>query len=170
MLRIAFVGAHSTGKTTLCDALSAELKIPKVVNMTRDVPKELRGTAVGQELILTNYLYKVARLEGDYVIDRTPVDNMAYSLANNLPWNPRMIDGVLKFYAKSSFFPTHIFYLPIEFDMVQDGERPDEELRKLVDVHIQRILGISLDGMYTTLNGSVEERLARIRHVLNLRR
>ena len=170
MLRIAFVGSHSTGKTTLCNALSKELKIPEVINMTRDVSKDLRGTEVGQELILTNYLYKVARIEGDYVIDRTPVDCMAYSLANNLPWNPRMIDGILKFYIKSSFFPTHIFYLPIEFDLVQDGERPNDELRKSVDLHIQRLLGISLDGMYTTLNGSVEERLERIRHVLNLRR
>lgn len=164
MLRIAFTGTHSTGKTTLCDALSEEFGISKITNITRDTPKFLRGTKTGQELVLTNYLFKVPRLEGDYIIDRTLMDIIAYSRDAKLDWSDTMVHGLMKFYRDSDFYPTHIFYLPIEFDLVQDGERPGNDNRANVDMHIQELLNYV--PTYYTITGSVEERLEKIRHVI----
>lgn len=164
-LRIAFTGTHSTGKTTLCNALSEELDITNVINLTRDVPKDMRGTKEGQELILTNYLYRIPRLDSHYVVDRSILDIIAYSLTANIGWSSSMVGGLMEFYKHSNFYPTHLFYLPIEFELVQDGERPDEKSRITVDSYIQELMGYNLPNMHT-ITGTVEERLSKINEIL----
>ena len=165
-LRIAFTGTHSTGKTTLCDHLSETLGIAKIVDITRDTPKELRGTKMGQDLVLTNYLYKVSRLSGSYVIDRTILDIIAYSLTYKIGWDSVLINGLIKFYKDSNFFPTHLFYLPIEFELVQDGQRPDVQSRINVDSYIQELFSCDIGLHVHTITGSVEERLHKIHKIL----
>jgi hypothetical protein len=168
--RIVIVGSFSTGKTTLSEAAALELDLP----ILRDVAREISGlgfkldmdaTVETETLIfLRQYVNELSHAEfiGDYSI----IHVLAYA-GWVLEHQQRrkefaLFDACLDIARHHSSNYSHIFYLPIEFGIVPDGLRPDDEgFQKEID---RRIVGV-LDHYrmpYETLTGTVEERLAKL--------
>ena len=159
---VSFTGAESTGKTTLVDQL--DFGLHKVTSLTRKVPKELRGTHAGQDRILSNYLAELSLLAPQgFICDRTLFDVCAYSKVAGV-WSDAEIDKVLRLYPYTSFYPDYLFYLPIEFPMVQDGGRP-EGIREEIDKYIRQYVE-TYAPQYYTLKGSIPQRLEEAQRIV----
>lgn len=89
---IGLTGAHRTGKTTLARAFSEEMGVQFIETSSSEVfakmklspkmdyPFDIRMDL--QEQILESFENKLAGVIGHFITDRTPVDMMAYTLAD----------------------------------------------------------------------------------------
>lgn len=98
-------------------------------------------------------------------MDRSFIDFVAYTHAfytrGHLSKNFR--DAMVKELTKRLDYYDIVFYLPIEFEIVDDGIRSiDVELQKEVDSHIREML--SMFDSVVTLKGTLDERIAQIRN------
>jgi hypothetical protein len=160
-LKIGFCGASGTGKTTLVDLIPYE---PKVMNLTRKVSVELRGTRAGQSEILSNY-WDVFRAKDSYITDRTVFDIATYSLLLNL-WTLKETREVIELWRNSIGFPDIIFYIPVEFELPNDGRCPASWDRRKFSVIMMSLLD-KYKPDYVTLRGSVEERLKEANYAIH---
>ncbi len=170
-LRIAIVGSFSTGKTTLAESLARRLDLPLLPETAREVVElgfklDKDATPETEALIfLKQYNNEIS--EREFVGDRSLVDVMAYAgwVLDNQEWRKEMLlwDECVKLAERRLRTGySHVFYLPIEFPIVLDGLRPDDPaFQKEIDERIVTLLR-SHDIDYTTLTGTVEERLAQI--------
>ncbi len=165
--RIGFCGAHSTGKSTLATCLHLATGLPLIEGVTRQTPLELRGTHAGQSSILLDYVERFAietiKSTG-WICDRTLVDVCCYSIINNV-WGFEFSESLLKAWKVKPYAPTHIIYFPIEFPMIQDGQRPSEKQREEFDACAKKLV-FSLWPNALTVNGSVGDRLDQVKYYL----
>jgi nicotinamide riboside kinase len=136
VLKIAFVGTHGVGKTTLCYELAAWMKKREArVDMVREVarrcplPINRETTLDAQTWILHAQIAEEIALasEQDVVIcDRSVLDNYAY-LVHRLGPQP-VIDELVSHWMRTY---THLFKVPIvappAFDGVRDTSRVFQE-------------------------------------------
>lgn len=175
-MKIGFCGTHSTGKTTMVEALRTEPYFQPHyhfdVNVTRWVNslgfKINEGTSEqGQEI---NLVKRVAHLNSyeDMVADRTIIDVLAYSKAGNkrgtvsgksLEYQFEMVRANIEKY-------DYIFYLPMDIEVTDDGVRAiDPEYRKEIDsLIIEYLKGFNVD--YHTVTGSVRSRVQLIMDII----
>jgi GTPase SAR1 family protein len=145
-LKIAFVGTHGVGKTTLCYELAAWMKKREVrVDMVREVARRCplpinRDTTLdAQSWILHTQIAEEIHLasEQDVVIcDRSVIDNFAY-LVHRMP-PPRFLDELVGQWMQTY---THLFKVPIvdppSFDGVRDTSR---EFQAAIDREVEGLL------------------------------
>jgi nicotinamide riboside kinase len=170
MPRIAIVGSFSTGKTTLAEAASARLELPLLPETAREVAAlgfklDKDATPEVETLIFLKQLHNELT-HPDFVGDRSLIDVMAYAgwVLDNQPQPPRREIAlweecvrIARFHLRSQY--THVFYLPIEFDIVPDGLRPlDPAFQKEIDKRMIALLEENAIS-FGTLRGSVQERL-----------
>ena len=167
---ISFAGASGTGKTTLAHAI-AELMPTKelITNITRKVAVEDRGTPEGQQKILQNYIKELREneLEG-FICDRTLFDVCAYSLASGA-WDEDKVKTILDAYVQCEFYPTYLFYVPIEFEPPTGDPDRDVYLgirRKMDDILVRLLSEYSLG--FIVLHGNKDERMVQIKEALAL--
>lgn len=170
-LRIAIVGAFSTGKTTLGEILARRLGLPLLPEAAREVVElgfrlDQDATAETEALIFLKH-YNNEVITPEFVADRSLVDVMAYAgwVLDNQPerkenalWEEceRLADRHLR----TNY--SHVFYLPIEFPPVPDGIRStDTEFQKEIDRRIVTLLQ-TYGVRYVTVTGSVHDRLGKI--------
>ena len=170
MKSIAFTGAESTGKTTLVNALHEKYPdLVVVTNLTRSVDGYLNKSDDIQKQIMAAYVSKLTSVlcfdNKNFLCDRTLFDVCAYSKVKGV-WDDSYIKGVLGMYKHTRIFPEYLFYLPIEFPMVQDGGRP-EGTRNQIDAAIKGFLDEHCPMSYDTITGGVEERVQKITTILN---
>ncbi len=128
VLKIAFVGTHGVGKTTLCYELAAYLKKREVrVDMVREVarrcplPINRETTRDAQAWILHEQIadeIHLANREDVVICDRSVLDNYAY-LVHRLGPDP-VLDPLVKAWMRTY---THLFKVPIVSPPVFDGTR-----------------------------------------------
>ncbi|MFH1144620.1 MAG: ATP-binding protein [Candidatus Eisenbacteria bacterium] len=147
VLKIAFVGTHGVGKTTLCYELAAWMKKREArVDMVREVarrcplPINRETTLAAQSWILHSQIADEIQLanEQDIVIcDRSVLDNYAYLVHRIGP--QAALDELVAYWMRSY---THLFKVPIvdvpAFDGVRDTTRDfqeaiDREIELLID-------------------------------------
>ncbi len=153
LLKVAFVGTHGVGKTTLCYELAAFLKKREVrVDMVREVarrcplPINQATTLDAQSWILHTQIAEEIRIgnEQDVVIcDRSVLDNYAY-LVHRIG-RQRALDVLVEYWMKTY---THLFKVPIveapSFDGVRDTS---EEFQRAIDSEVDALLeAFSLDA------------------------
>ncbi|MCK4306171.1 MAG: ATP-binding protein, partial [Candidatus Eisenbacteria sp.] len=145
--KIAFVGTHGVGKTTLCYELAAWMKKHEArVDMVREVarrcplPINRETTLDAQSWILHTQIADEIQLanEQDVVIcDRSLLDNYAY-LVYRLP-PPPTLDALVAHWMRTY---THLFKVPIvnppAFDGTRDTNRAfqeavDQKVDELID-------------------------------------
>ncbi len=145
-LKIAFVGTHGVGKTTLCYELAAFMKKREVrVDMVREIarrcplPINRETTLAAQSWILHTQIAEEIALasEQDVVIcDRSVLDNYAY-LVHRLGPQP-ILDELVGHWMRTY---THLFKVPIvdppTFDGVRDTNRVFQEA---IDQEVDRLL------------------------------
>lgn len=168
MKRIAIVGSFSTGKTTLAEVVAPKLGLPLLPEVAREIVelgfKLDKDATVETETLIFLRQFHNEMTHPEFVGDRSLVDVMAYAswvLENQerrkefALWDT--CRDIAKHHLRSQY--THVFYLPIEFDIVPDGLRPmDPDFQADIDKRVQHLLAVNAIH-YETLTGSVEQRL-----------
>lgn len=144
-MKIALIGSHGVGKTTLCFEVAARLKRRNVnLEMVREVarrcplPINQETTLRAQEWILHTQIreeIEAGACHDMVVCDRSVLDNYCYlvSAAGGLPVWEKVLDYWL---------PTYdlLAYVPIWSRPTYDGVR-------VVDPHFQERIDLLLEGM-----------------------
>jgi nicotinamide riboside kinase len=169
--RIALIGSFSTGKTTLGELLAQHLELPLLPETARqviDLGFKLDKDATPEtETLIFLKQYNNELSTDEFVGDRSLIDVMAYAgwVLDNQPRSKEtaLWDECVKLAERrlrGNY--SHVFYLPIEFPIVLDGLRPDDPaFQAEIDERLLRLLR-SHDIDYTTIKGSVEERMEQI--------
>lgn len=169
MNRIIFTGAQGTGKTTLlkaCEEKGARIITEVVRNLAKTGVKiNEDGDEKGQKRIFKEY-EKLLSDPQPYISDRGLTDVLAYSiyLRDCGKVSDKLVETQfksLKKFIKNN--PDIIFcYFPIEFDVVEDGIRSqDEKFRQAIDNNIRELLD-TLGVTYVTVRGDKEIRIKTI--------
>ena len=167
-------GSHSTGKTTLMNALKKEFpKFNFVSEAARDCPYPINENTgfLSQDFIFRTQVSRELRSElNDVTItDRTVYDQLAYV-------NYAYFDAMSIQTHEYELLKKHIlawgktydviFYIPIEFALVNDGVRStDEEYRLKIDRYILDILRDN-NVKYYTITGNIPDRLSKIKQII----
>jgi hypothetical protein len=104
------------------------------------------------------------------ISDRTVYDQLAYIRyaheIGNLTYDEyRLLEQYVTHWGHTY---DYIFYIPIEFELEQDGVRsPDEHYRVAIDKHIKDILVEHVDGLYRCeIRGTPQQRAAMVKNVI----
>ena len=160
-MRIAVVGAHGTGKTTLCKAIAEKLHfnfIPDVVpdafrlnfTINENTPPET------QFWILSKQLELERNTPESWIIEKSLWDNIIYG---SFSIKDKEVLSVIEKIVNSNVKYDIVFYLPVEFPIPDDGLRSmDAGFQKTIDRSLLEYLNIN-QIEYKTLTGSVENRV-----------
>jgi nicotinamide riboside kinase len=173
LVRVAFVGAHSTGKTTLLEHCKARLGGD--LRVIEDVPRSVisRGFPLAQYATVDSFVnYIKDQLQAERMLaktdcallisNRTVCDAVGYAMANRelpRPAVPQYFIDMLEEVARreAEYYDLFINF-PVEFAVVADGIRPtDESYRSAVADAISafvRTLGVSI----IDVRGATEDR------------
>ncbi len=170
-MKIAIVWSHSTWKSSLLDA--SDLWLPKIQEVARDVmwimgkkPQDMKR----QELLeFQQMIYDVQigkeDLNVSFISDRWVYDNLAYAKVVS----EELFLNLFAYTAKYHKGYDHVFYLPIEFKLVDDWIRfTDTKFQKQIDKSIIQIMD-TLWVEYTTTTWSIEERVSKIKNRLDIK-
>lgn len=168
--RYAFCGAHGVGKSTILQAIRPyfeQWNLNLVDNSSNAKQLKEMGYAINdsgkefvQYVVTSSHVSNFAR-PYSWFADRCVVDGCAYMMESGVSqdcWRTVMDQC---FYFKHLY--DQIFYIPIEFDMPEDGYRKvDEEYRYRVDRNMHGLLSDCIK--VTKVTGSVEKRIATIKN------
>lgn len=133
MVKIAFIGTHGVGKTTLCYDLAAALKkqgivvdIVKEVARLSPLPINRQTSLEAQMWILSTQIAEEIRSAAHHdvvVCDRSVLDNYAYLVlaAHRQRWLEPLVNRWMKGYDL-------LFKVPIDGSPAADGVRDTDEL------------------------------------------
>jgi len=174
-MRIAFTGAHGTGKTTLCNELQARLSERQPTMVSREVPRVMADAVGDKEFFRrgNNSLLRqmlifffqttedrfLAPAGGIILHDRTMLDHLAYTvtLFPHFKGTPECaaLSAALKRWMQQYDL---IFKVPIEFLPVDDGVREaDVGFQKQIDREIDSLC-VDFSVSPVVIRGSVAER------------
>ena len=188
MYRIALVGAHGVGKTTLVDYLDRNWghkiikEIPRKVITSGKIDKndyEHLEVAMLREQIKAE---EKAILDGDPVImDRSLIDILAYTfyfydqMKIKKEVYTMIRDTILSFIRDMPY--DVIIYIPIMFDLVDDGVRMDKKSQNEIDIIIREMLGLIVNPyialpfkpakeIYPLLSRNLDDRIDEIKMIV----
>lgn len=180
-MRVAFIGAHGTGKTSLVDAIAKLMGLPVIKEQAREVATEWGYTPATipaahlwdyqKEVVLRQVGKERAYDTCGFVSDRSVVDNMAYfkllAEANNWP-SERHGFYQSMFYERIDRYDM-LIHIPIMFPLVDDGQRHtdptfqlevDRLIRHLIQVHNLR------DKIYSIQREGIVHRLPELQEAI----
>jgi nicotinamide riboside kinase len=187
LVKVTFVGAHGTGKTTLVNALAERIETLGIkCSVTPEVPRIIcesaedatyfrrgKNSLSKQILLLVGQpIYEVAAINGASILlcDRAILDHWAYTrhLFMKELKEQEALSPLSNLIAKHCQSYDFIFYVPIEFAPLDDGTREgDQDFQKAIDQEIRELLK-TFGLTYHTISGTVPERAAQVMKVLNL--
>lgn len=169
-MKIVFTGAHGTGKSTLFNRLMTDV-------LPTDIKVSFQGVFDSYGRKLNTPLYtKEAQRQFNYwyvynhyftysfISARSIYDTWVYSRSTAGFWYHNYLFN----WAVKHINYDYVFYLPVEFPLVKDGIRPEDENYQLA---FDKDLKLLLDFFhipYITLSGSIEDRLNKIKLVINI--
>ncbi len=172
--RIAVLGSHSTGKTTLGKALARELNIPYLKG---DLVQEIVKTVFlkNSPLVLTREEYwemeqwhyhkqlEDATINQTFVSDGGfPLDAVYLGVTHNLRNNQSFKDFTKQCFRQTKKLYSHIIYLPPEISLVDDNFRPqDIQYQKDIDKFLVELLK-TYKVPYFTVKGDVAQRVTQV--------
>ena len=181
-MRYILTGAQGTGKSTLLHHFDDRMKV--ITEVVRNLAKteginvNESGDMHGQTRIFDTYYDILSNTKEQYISDRGLTDVISYTCCNMSRMHAqeegqRFIEDQINRFIEFSEKNDDIvyFYIPIEFDVEDDGFRStDEEFRKEVDKNIRDLFeymeGIGSGLNVFTVTGTVEERLETIEEIM----
>ncbi|SRR5215204_2584707 len=168
-MRLVFTGAHSTGKSTLLKALVE--RYPPICTehviwdgTARAIHNNPKWTRKKKQTKLNNWYIWNHWKERNYIASRSIYDTLAYSHLTVGFWH----HDQRWMWALKHINYNEVFYIPVEFGLVDDGERfKGEDFQQEVDQEIKRILDYHRVP-YNTITGTVEDRVQQIANILGL--
>ena len=179
-LKIAFCGAHGVGKTTLIDSLDIEPN-KRIKEIARELLKEfwdLQSMATISKLRFQSKCFKKQKEAEErlrdtwFVSDRSIHDIYVYTHMVDVEWEfaiefKEYIMKAMHDEIKQNNYDI-VFYIPIEFELENDGVRNmDLQFQKDIDSMIHNSLIIN-KVPFITLKGTIEERVAQVKQVVNM--
>ena len=179
-MRFALTGSHGVGKTTLLQGLQDYLEYKDIkclfnVSSARKIKKT--GMPINEEgdnfdivQMIVESSHVAVFCEDNWFADRSVIDGYAYTehLYNQNKVSHQVFDAILT--QVNTFLPLYqeVFYIPIEFDIENDGVRQtDKDFQTAIDkIILDKIKEIRGDN-YVTVTGSVEERTKKIKNLLD---
>lgn len=167
--KIAIIGSQSTGKTSLSYELSKKLNIPLIKEIARkwDIEKATQTELIHIQKELLKLQIQEENCNGQFISDRSTIDNLAYWLHNVSPiidikenelYIKTALDNVKKY--------SHIFLLIPEFYPVNDGFRNTDVVYQMrIDATIHTILYLYNISHYR-LSGSIDNRVDKAMEIL----
>jgi HTH-type transcriptional repressor of NAD biosynthesis genes len=171
--RALFLGAESTGKTTLTEALGSPLTYAKTRNVVPEYGRQLyderKGILryedlayIGQQQVEMEDAYAAAvRIDEFLYCDTSPLTTRFYSQQ----WYGRVaqsLEALVWKYANSYY---KVFLCAPDFPMVQDGTRQDGTFQnKGHQYYLKELAERGIE--YTLLTGSMGQRIAKVKEVL----
>ena len=167
MKKIAIVGAHGVGKTTLAKALSQSLDLPLVPDFAalafhKGFRVNEQTTIENQFWMLANQIEHERKLNTSYIADKAILDNIVYS--KYLFDDFRALSLIQDIVLKNTHY-THYIYLPIEFTIEADGRSLDTGFQKQINDDYLDLLN-KLQLQYTEIRGDVQSRLNQVLKIL----
>jgi thymidylate kinase len=176
-MRYALTGSHGVGKTSIINGLEDFLIDKGIACLTnsskaRNVKKigfDINDNAsdASELLIASNHISNFS--SDNWFADRCIIDTYAYAYYNlneKKSITKETFDAID--YMAKTFIGLYstIFYIPIEFKMVEDGIRKnDEEYRKKIDTIIKLNI-MHHNSNVITLTGSIDERIEQVKAIL----
>lgn len=168
--KIGIVGSHGTGKTTLATILSEKLNLPLISEIARkyDVNTEDKRELylIQQHILIDQILSEGYQQHIGYISDRTTIDNMVYFMLRTNHSIDELADYVQKAMSNVKNY-SHIIYLPIEFELIDDRFR-------LTDVKFQLDVDFKLKDIFSffgiehyTVTGTQDERINSVLNIIN---
>ena len=174
-MRYILTGAQSVGKSVLLRHFSE--KMNTITEVVRNLAKNEginvneNGDFEGQSRIFNTYKNLFETTPGPFISDRGLTDVISYTCYNmkdkgveGEKFLENQVNELLKFQEENP--DVVYFYVPIEFNVVDDGFRSlNEDFRKEIDKNIKDLLdAYNID--YYTITGTVEERLDTIKEIM----
>lgn len=158
-MKIAFIGSHSTGKTTLCNELIKDHQdhflIPEIARVfgIEKIPMIKRSIELQKEMIQVQK--KIEFYHDRFISDRSILDFGIYSMDETL---------IRECFRDMKGRYDYVFYVPITFKIVDDGFRNiDRQFQKDID----RLFQIWMpDYVYEIRLKSVKNRINEINEVI----
>ena len=194
-MKIAIVGAHGAGKTTLTKALEARtpLVAPVPTPMHNPVPgtvKSLQDCSNEEVLRLSQRRYTERIVQeqsaSDVISDGSVLHEWVYA-STRLAWgiypgdsdqpNPSTVTrtqlGLVEDFTEEAlaYFEEaydHVFYIPVEFALPRDGAPISDRFQLEAGQQLFELLSLTSKPVHV-ITGSVEERLSAVLGVLGLR-
>lgn len=162
-MKIAIVGAHGTGKTTLAKALAEKLNYRHIPDIVRQAYE--RKFVINEQTppetqfwILSKQLELERNTEEPWVSDKSLFDNVVYG---SLCIADKEVVNVIRKIVLANARYDLIFYLPIEFPLADDGLRSlNADFQKNVDAAFRGLLR-EMKLEYFELAGTAEERVSK---------
>lgn len=167
-MKIVIVGAHGVGKTTLSNRLAKELNLPTIhdvvieafekgFEINENTPPETQFWLFARQL-------EEERLTKGFVADKCLMDYTVYA---DIIFDDDRLKSLLAEMIKKNIGYDYVFYLPIEFPIEDNKIRSlDPEFQKRVDQKYLKLLN-DWEIDYTTISGSIEERLSNVLDKIN---
>lgn len=174
-MKIGLAGPHSTGKSTLLAALSSQKKIsnlellPEITRSLKEQGFEIneQGTEETQIMIMNAHMNNLL-CKDNFIVDRCLMDGYVYTQYLR---EHRKVSQALTRYARyllDKYVSKYdiIFYLPVEFDLKEDGVRSAnpsfrEEVAQIFESLIPILRELNSANIIT-LSGSVDQRVAQV--------
>lgn len=161
-MKIAFCGAHGTGKSSLIEHPYMQERFKDhdfIYSISRRFDNP--DLEVNQRVINLEYTYN-HYLNPNFVSARSIFDPWAYS---RVRFNDHF-DRDLFYWAVGNVKYDYLFYLPIEFALADDGFRPqDKEYQLQIDQEILKLFFLNWQP-FIELSGSIDQRIDKIKQVI----
>ena len=171
--RIILTGAQGTGKTTLMNALAADgtRTISHIRKHAAEHNIDITTASVAGQKEFFKSLKKELSSKRNYISDRGLTCVAAYTFEKAIAGDisrkisDKQYVDIIKFHNDNP--DILIVYLPIEFEVEDDGVRSvDKAFQMKIDFLIKNLLDTAKIP-YITATGTVEERVAQIEAALN---
>ena len=188
-MRIAFLGACGTGKTTLVEAMYKDLGLKPVYNNARNVMAGLgitdltdventKRALLCESILITRLTKQLELIDEGFISDRSIIDELMYWELDNEKNFPSLTttlkDFVYSFLNKFKY--DLLICIPVEFDLSEKEKNTDrlrwvDEHRYLEDEYVKRFYNEEKENLncckkIIMITGSVEERKKQIKEAL----